>query len=71
MELTEAQEIITDMLDTAVKDVRTLKARLDQLRRDYAEDAWELTAAQIKLVEARLEKRTKEANALGVMASSF
>lgn len=71
MDLLEAQEVIKDMLDTAVQDVVRLKARLDQLRLDYEEDAWELTAAQIKLVEARLAKRVKEANALGVMASSF
>ena len=71
MDLLEAQEVVTEMLDTAVQDVMKLKARLGKLRREYEEDAWELTAAQIKLVEARLERRVKEANALGVMASSF
>ena len=71
MDLLEAQEVIQDMLDTAVKEVARTTERLKELKAEYEQDPWELTAKQIKLVEARLEKRTREAKALGVVASSF
>lgn len=71
MDLLEAQEVIQDMLDTGVKEVGRITARLNELKAEYEEDPWELTAKQIKLVEARLEKRTREVKALGVVASSF
>lgn len=71
MELEEAQEVIQDMLDTAVKDAANITQRIKDLKADYEKDPWTDTAAQIRNLERRLEKRTREAKALGVVASSF
>lgn len=71
MDLLEAQEVIKDMLDTAVQDSVTLALRIDELKAEFAEDPFEGTEAQIKRLEARHVKRVREAKALAVVASSF
>jgi len=71
MELEEAQEVIKDMLDTAVKDAANISNRIKDLKADYEKDPYITTEAMIRKLETRLEKRTREAKALGVVASSF
>ena len=71
MEITEAHQIIEDMAKVAIADTVNLKDRLAELRRDYAVDAWEDTAAQITRLEVRLAKRAKEAAALSLATAMF
>ena len=53
----EAKEIIEDMRSTAVHDTVVLQGRIADLKVDYRIDPHELTAAQIKRLEARMAKR--------------
>jgi hypothetical protein len=62
----EATAVITEMLQTAVRDRENLKLRIRQLELDYEADPWEGTAAQIPRLEARLSRKIKEADALAI-----
>jgi malic enzyme len=71
MTSTEAQEIIRDMLNTAVRDTASLERRLKELKEDYVKDPHDLTAAQIERVANRFARRVMEAKALAVAVSQF
>lgn len=68
---TEAKEIVTDMMNTAVTDTVNMQRRLKELNLDYEADPWELTAKQIERVQNRLERRVKEAAALAIAVTKF
>lgn len=67
----EAQTIITEMRDTAIQDSININKRIHDLRKDYEQDHWEETAAQITRLEARYERRCKEAAALAIAAVKY
>lgn len=67
----EAHQIIRSMRDTAIEDTVNLKRRIDELKAEFKKDPWEITEAQIKRLETRLEKRVKEATALAIATVQF
>jgi Txe/YoeB family toxin of Txe-Axe toxin-antitoxin module len=68
---TEAKEIITDLMNTAVNDTINIKARIEDLKKDYETDVWDITKAQIDRLEVRLARRVKEAAALAIAVTKF
>lgn len=71
MELTEAQNIVRNLLDTAVDDAVKLAVRIDELKADQQGDPYEGTEAQIKRLEARHAAKVQEAKALATVVATF
>lgn len=71
MQDTEALEVIKHMRDTAVNDCVNLQRRITELKAEYEHDAWDVSAAQIKRLKERLEKRVRETQALALAATQF
>lgn len=71
MELTEAQAIVRNLLDTAVDDSVKLAVRIDELKADLQGDPYEGTEAQIKRLEARHAAKVQEAKALAIVVATF